>query len=232
MASSVETVTMNLNFYQPNQLIVANDFYKTVSGYITEATFYKTLERLCDAGRLVHLSKGIYYRPKTSRFGTVPISETEISNFYLQNGSGIIVGYRMYNKKGLTTQISKKVEILSSSLKEQCKNIQNVSVRRISVQLNARTIPVIETLETLQAYSAIEDLNTRALYHYMAKFASEYSDETFKQVVARVKYKKSTIAFLAAFLNHFHIENSLSELLSPVSSYKIPNMEVFYEFAQ
>ena len=46
MASSVETVTMNLNFYQPNQLIVANDFYKTVSGYITEATFYKTLERL------------------------------------------------------------------------------------------------------------------------------------------------------------------------------------------
>lgn len=50
--------------------------------------------------------------------------------------------------------------------------------------------------------------------------------------VREIKYKKSTIAFLAAFLNHFHIKNSLSEYLSPVSSYKIPNLEALYESAQ
>lgn len=232
MASSTETVALNLSLYQPNQLIIASDLYRSVSDRVTEAAFYKTLERFCDAGSLVHLAKGVYYRPKASRFGTVPISEKDIADFYLQNGAGIVVGYRLYNKKGLTTQIGKRMEIFSTSLKEDRKNIRNVSIRRIPVRLEKETIPVIETLEILQAYDSIEDLNKNALYHYMSQFASVYSDEAFKYVVRGIKYKKSTIAFLAAFLNHFHIKNSLSEYLSPVSSYKIPNMEVFYESAQ
>lgn len=232
MASSAEAVTLKLNLYQPNQLIIASDLYRAVSDHMTEVAFYKTLERLCDAGSLMHLTRGVYYRPKVSRFGTVPISEKEIADFYLRNGMGIIVGYRMYNKKGLTTQVGKRMEILSTSLKEERKNIRNVSIRRIPIRLEKETIPVIETLEILQAYDSIEDLNKNALYHYMSEFASVYSDDAFKYVVRGIKYKKSTIASLAAFLSYFHIENSLSEYLSPVSSYKIPNLEALYESAQ
>ena len=226
-ANTVETAVLN---YQPNQLIVANELYKSIDQKIPEQTFYKTLERMTKSGKLVHLTKGLYYRPKKSRFGIIPISDEEISAHYLKAGHGVMVGYRMYNKKGLTTQIGKQVDILSNALHEEKKNIQNVSVRKISIKLNTETIPIIETLEILQNYRHIEDMNVAAMAACLNRFAELYSDEAADQVLERVKYKKSTIAFMEAILNHLGIRNSLGKYLSPMSDYKIPRLEALYEF--
>ena len=137
----------------------------------------------------------------------------------------------MYNEKGITTQVGKKVEVLSTILEEDVKNIHNVSVNRIEVELDEQTIPVIETLEILQEYNKIEDINKRALVMYMEKFSKIYSEQAVKRVLSKRKYKKSTIAFMQAFLKYFQIENSLEDYLSPLSTYKIPNVEGLYEFA-
>ena len=40
-----------------------------------------------------------------------------------------------------------------------------------------------------------------------------------------MKYKKSTIAFLSSVLNHFKVKNTLGSYLSPLSDYKIPDVE-------
>lgn len=89
-------------------------------------TYYKTLERMSKKGSLVHLTKGVYYRSKKSRFGAIPIIEKESVNHYTSDGQGIIIGYRLYIQKGLTIQISKRVEVLSSVILEQRKNINNL----------------------------------------------------------------------------------------------------------
>ena len=212
-----------------NQLIIASELYRKLSLEITEQSFYKTMERFSKSGKLVHLTKSVYYRPKKTRFGIVPISEKEIANHYLKNHQGVLVGYRLYNQKGITTQIGKKVEILSTILPEKQKNICNVSVRRITVPLNEKTIPVIETMEILQAYKGIEDINTKVLAAYMTHFVQMYSESAMEVVLENRKYKKSTIAFMAAFLNYHHIKHSLSKYLSPLSDYKIPNVEELYE---
>ena len=231
MASYANVVETSIQKYQPNRLIVANELYKTIDQKMLEQTFYKSLERMTKSGKLVHLTKGVYYRPKKSRVGNIPISDEEISAHYLQAGHGVIVGYRMYNKKRLTTQIGKQVEILSNALHEEKKNIQNVSVRKISVELNTETVPIIETLEILQDYRRIEDMNIAAMAAYLKRFAELYSDETADQVLERVKYKKSTIAFMEAILNHLGIRNTLGKYLSSMSDYKIPSLELLYEFA-
>ena len=131
-------------------------------------------------------------------------------------------------KKGLTTQINKRVEILSSAVPGKKKNIQNVYVININIPLTPETIPIIETLEILQNYKSIVDINNTALAAYMKDFALQYSDETTVYVLKNRKYKKSTIAFLECFLNHFQIENTLNQFLSPFSSYNIPEMSEFY----
>lgn len=231
MASYANAVEKAIQKYQPNQVIVANELYKTIDQKMPEQTFYKSLERMSKSGKLVHLTKGLYYRPKIGRFGNIPISEEEISDYYLKAGQGVMVGYRMYNKKGLTTQVGKQVEILSNALTEEKKNIRNVSVRRISIELNTETVPIIETLEILQDYRHIEDINTNAMAAYLNRFAEIYSDAAADQVLERVKYKKSTIAFLEAILNRMGIKNSLGKYLSPMSDYKIPSLEALYEFA-
>ncbi len=214
-----------------NQLLEASVMYEKSFGTIPEMSYYKTLERMSKQGTLVHLTKGIYYRPRKSRFGSVPISEKEIIHHYTRNGQGIVIGYRLYNKKGLTTQISKRVEVLSSVVSEQKKNVSNVCVKNSGITLTKETIPVIETMEILQNYRSIKDLNKLALAAYMAKFVSTYSDTAAVSVLRSRKYKKSTIAFLESFLNHFKIENTLHQFLSALSTYEIPKMEEFYESA-
>ena len=214
-----------------NQLLEAGVLYKRSFSMISELSYYKTLERMCKKGTLVHLTKGLYYRPKASRFGTIPISEKEIMEHYTSNGQGMVIGYKLYHQKGLTTQVGKSVSILSTALKEQRKTIGNVSVINTGLDLTEETIPVIETLEILQNYRKIEDINNQALAAYMRKFASLYSDSAAVYVLDHKKYKKSTIAFLERFLNFHGIKNTLCEYLSPLSSYDIPGMEEFYESA-
>lgn len=212
-----------------NKLMEASVMYGKLFGTVPEMSYYKTLERMSKQGILIHLTKGIYYRPRKSRFGSVPISEKEIIGHYTRDGQGIVIGYRLYNKKGLTTQISKRVEVLSSVVSEQKKNISNVCVMNSGIALTKETIPVIETMEILQNYRNIEDINKSALAVYMKEFAAEYSDSATVFVLKNRKYKKSTIAFLESFLNYFRIENSLYQFLSALSSYAIPGMEEFYE---
>lgn len=211
-----------------NKLLEARTLYNQSFSTIPEMTYYKTLERMCKKGFLVHLTKGLYYRPKNTCFGTVPISEKDIVDHYIKDNQGIVVGYRLYNQKGLTTQISKRVEILSSAVPGKKKNIHNVYVMNISISLTPETIPIIETLEILQNYKSIEDINNTALAAYMKKFARQYSDEDTVYVLKNRKYKKSTIAFLESFLNHFQVKNSLNQFLSSLSSYNIPDMKEFY----
>ncbi len=214
-----------------NRLLEASALYQKSFSTVPEMTYYKTLERMRRQGSLVHLTKGLYYRPKKSRFGAVPISEKEIVGHYTYGERGIVIGYRLYNQKGLTTQISKRVEVLSTAIPEQKKTIQNVCVMNSGIALTKDTIPVIETMEILQNYKSIEDIRKPALAAYMREFAMNYSDEVTVSVLKNRKYKKSTIAFLQRFLNYFGVENSLHQFLSTLSSYAIPEMEEFYESA-
>lgn len=231
MAGLINTVEKAIQKYPENHVIVANELYKKIAKELTEQNFYKSLERLNKNGKLAHLTKGLYYRPKFGRFGPVPISEKEIVYHYIKNQKGMMIGYRMYNDKGLTTQVSKRIEILASNLPGDKKNIQNVLVRKVSVALTNKTIPVIEMLEILQDYRNIEDINLKALLSCFTSFVETYSDQAANSVLSKMKYKKSTIAFLAAVLDHFHVQHTLGKYLSPLSDYKIPNIEALYESA-
>lgn len=225
-ANYIETI---IEHEPENKLLEASALYSQSFSTIPEMTYYKALERMCKKGILVHLTKGLYYRPKNIRFGTVPISEKDIVDHYIKDNQGIVVGYRLFNQKGLTTQISKRVEVLSSAVPGKKKNIHNIYVMNISISLTPETTPIIETLEILQNYTSIEDINNTALAAYMKDFARHYADEATVYVLKNRKYKKSTIAFLESFLNYFKVENTLNQFLSSLSSYAIPDIEEFYE---
>ena len=65
--------------YRENELILASKLYRMeLCDQISEAAFYKTLERMCKSGELVKIAKGTYHLPKVSKYGIVPPSEKEI----------------------------------------------------------------------------------------------------------------------------------------------------------
>lgn len=216
-------------FRQPeNKILTAKQVYKQLPEHFSEQAFYQTLTRLTQKGMLCHLTKGLYYRPRCSRFGVVPLGEQAIVEHYIAGGQGMVVGYRLYYQLGLTTQISKNVDILSNVLQENKKTVSNVKVSRLDLNFDATICNAIATLEILQNYRNIEDINHRQMAEYMRKFALNYSEDAIRTVLGHRKYKKATIAFLAAFLGYWNTKHTLQQYLSRLSTYAVPQMEEFY----
>ena len=216
-------------FRQPeNKILTAKQVYKQLPEHFSEQAFYQTLTRLTQKGMLCHLTKGLYYRPRCSRFGVVPLGEQAIVEHYTAGGQGMVVGYRLYYQLGLTTQISKNVDVLSNVLQENKKTVSNVKVSRLDLNFDATICNAIATLEILQNYRNIEDINHRQMAEYMRKFALNYSEDAIQTVLRHRKYKKATIAFLAAFLGYWNTKHTLQQYLSRLSAYAVPQMEEFY----
>jgi len=217
--------------YPVRELIVANRLLKEDLTYIPESSYYKSLERMVKKGELQKVAKGVYCKPKITRFGIISSGEEDILNYYVgkENTKGIVVGYRLYNKYGITTQISKTIEIYSSMVDEERKNIRNINIKRIKLSINAEITKAIEQLEILQNYNEIEDANKDKFISFINNVVDGYSNKIFMNILSNMKYKKRTIAFLENILNHNNVSNTLSQFLNRTSKYRMPVMEVLYE---
>ena len=213
-----------------NKLIFANQFYnENIFDTITEEAFYKSLERMCKAGTLCKLSKGTYYRPKIGRYGIVPPSEQEIVETFTKNENGTIIGYQLYNQLNISTQVSKRIEILSSQINQQSKTIKNIHIKQYKLEYTEDVKSVIHMLEILKNFYSIEDLNYNAFTSYCEKFSRNYHDKTAQYVLKNIHHQKCTISFLREILDYYHVSNTLDIHLSKLSQYKHPSMEAIYE---
>ena len=137
------------------------------------------LERMCKAGVLAKAAKGTYYIPKKGAFGMVPLSEKDIVSAFTSNNSGTVIGYSLYNKLGLTTQIAKQTEVLSSALDGQTKQIRNVLIHQAPLHFSEKTAEMVHLLEVLQnEYPSLKiDHSTRIhLGHAMKELGFEHTD--------------------------------------------------------
>jgi hypothetical protein len=222
-----------LEGFKENELIVASKLYREeLSGKISEAAYYKTLQRMCETDELVKIAKGTYYLPKKSKYGIVPPSEKEIIHAFTENGTGAIIGYSLYNALDLTTQISKEITIVSSSIEGSTKSIRNIVVYQMPLVFSKKITKMIQGLDVLQNFDSIQDVNYSAFLKFTKDLADSFDAKAFKEVVSTKKYKKSTIAFMREILNYYQVKNNLDEYLSSLSEYKYPRMEEIYETAR
>lgn len=219
--------------FEANELIIASKLYKEkLSGQISEAAYYKTLQRMCESGELVKIAKGTYHLPKVSKYGIVPPSEKEIVTAFTENETGTVIGYSLYNALNLTTQIPKTITVMSSALEGLTKSIRNVVVYQVPLEFSKEITSMIHGLEVLQNFNSIQDINYSAFLKYSEQLALSYNPEVFEEIVATKTYKKSTISFLYDILNYYNVQNNLNKYLSALSEYKHPKMEELYEAAR
>lgn len=219
--------------FNENELILASKLYKEkLSEYVSEAAFYKTLQRMCESGELVKIAKGTYHLPKFSKYGIVPPSEKEIVSAFIENKTGTIIGYSLYNSLNLTTQIPKTVVVVSSSIDSFTKSIRNVIVHQMPVEFSEEIQNMVQALDVLQNFNSIQDINYTAFLNYTEELASRFNAAAFEKIISVKSYKKSTISFLHEILNFYNVQNNLSKYLSTLSDYKHPKMEELYETAR
>ena len=187
---------------------------------------------MCIRGALAKVAKGIYYIPKVSKYGVVPLSEKQIIEAFTRNDTGLVVGYAMYNSLNLTTQVSKTINVLSSALDGFSKKVRNVVIKQVELEYSKEVKGLIRGLEVLQNFYEIQDMNYLAFIQFSRDLAKEYQNEVFEIVISKTTYKKSTIAFLQEILRYYNVSNNLEQYLSTLSTYKYPKMEELYEIAR
>jgi Family of unknown function (DUF6088) len=224
-----ESIENSIKAYPKLKIIDAQAYYSKHFNDIPETTFYKTISRMTEKGELQRISKGIYCKPKQGRFGVTLANEKDILDYYLGENQGAIIGYRLFNKYGLTTQIAKNVEIYSRVITQNYKTIKNVKIHKLNLQLDLKTIKMIELLEILQEYMNIEDLNRNNLKRYLEAAVLNYDEKVIDNILNFMNYKKSTIASLRNVLDFYEVNHSLNKYLNGTSKYKAINMEELYE---
>ena len=225
--SYASVIMESMNKYPELRIIDTKKIYKEKFSYVPEPAFHKAVSRMTKNGDILRIGKGVYCKPKKGRFGTVASSESDILEHYLGKGKnkGVIVGYKMYNRYGLTTQISKTAEVYSKVSLEDKKTVKNVLVQRINLDFNEKTIKMIELLEVLQNYRRIEDLSIHAVKAFIEDSVRYYDNGILKKLMDKIGYKKSTLASLKNVLDFYNIENDISLYLNGTSKYNPLRME-------
>ena len=132
--------------------------------------------------------------------GTDLPSEKEIIAAFTENGVGMAVGYVLYNKLRLTTQVSKNIQIYTSALDEQKKQIGNVFLQKCDMVFSPEVVRMVAMLEVLQNYDRIEDWNESQFKKLCAEFAGQYDEKVFEYVLSNISYSEQTIARLKAII--------------------------------
>lgn len=225
MDNYTQQVKLEIEKLAYNQIFVASEFKEQKLQAIPDKTYYKVLERLTKQDEIVHLSKGLYYKPRVKDGAYKPISDEDIVDYYVKDNAGLVVGDKLLLEAGVLSDSSNMIQVYSKKLKENRKRVSDVEVQKIDLELNNETIPVIETLEILQNYDKGKNRDKGRFIAYCKKFAEQYSDDAAEYVLSHMKYKKSTIAFLQRMLAWYGVFNSLDKHLSPLSQYKIPTID-------
>ena len=132
--------------------------------------------------------------------GTDLPSEKEIIAAFTENGTGMVVGYVLYNKLRLTTQVSKNIQIYTSVLDEPKKQIGNVFLQKYDMVFSPEVVRIVAMLEVLQNYKRIEDLNEPQFKKLCAEFAGQYDEKVCEYVLSNISYSEQTIARLKAVI--------------------------------
>ena len=121
----------------------------------------KALSRLTETGLVKRASTGVYYKPQKTVFGELRPGEDELLKSYLfENGRRIayITGDTLYNKLGLTTQVSKTIRVASRD-KRVITKLGPVQIKPIKSYVDVTD----QNYHLLEMLDAIKDILKRFL---------------------------------------------------------------------
>lgn len=216
-----------------NTLFEASALYRQkFNKLMTEMAFYKALERMTKEQVLVKVSKGVYARPLMSEYGLSKPTQEQVIEAYKGGNKGMVIGYALYNRLNISTQISKNIALYSNAIRSNIKTIGNIRIERRNISFTDVVCNTIAMFEVLENYYNIQDINYHGLIAFLKDFAQNYDECIVDEVLSVFRYSKSTIDFLRIVLDFYNVPNRLEDRLSALSVYKHPTMEEIYELAR
>lgn len=189
----------------------------------------KALNRLVASGRIAKLSKGKYYKPENTPFGNLqPSQEQVVKDLLEENGKviGYLTGYSIYNKLGLTTQVSNTIQIgknhIRPNFKRERYTIAFVEQKNIITKDN---IPFLQLLDAIRYIKKIPDAGIEESCKRILAIIKNFSAKDIATLVRlALKYPPFTRALLGAMLAQLQKSKEARPLfssLNPITKYKL-----------
>ena len=207
-------------------IFTADDFSTTVEEAKTAS---KILNHFVTTGYLRKLSKGKFYKPKTSKFGELPPDTYQVVKDLIQKDGkliGYITGYSAFNDFALTTQVSAILEIgMRKEKKAIVRGIYRIRFIRQENTITKENIPLLRLLDCLRFFKNITDTTPdnacRRLTYLIGKLDEQ---EISKIKKLALKYTPQAIALLGAILEAINPKEDTTILLkklNPITVYKV-----------
>lgn len=172
------------------------------------ASANRLLNMMVEAGTLRRISRGRYYKPEESEFGTIPIDTRElVKDLLFKNGTPIayISGLNAMNELGLTTQVPADITIACS--KEKKAIVRNQVRVRFIKQPNAITnanIPLLRLLDCMRFIKKTPDNNINGALRRVVFLIGELPEEQQRKMVRlATKYTPQVRAMLGAVMENY-----------------------------
>jgi hypothetical protein len=187
----------------------------------------KSLGRLVATGQLKRATKGVYYKPKESVFGTLPPREDDLLKRYLfENGQRVayITGVGLYNQMGLTTQVPFIVTIASKT-RRTFASIGTLKIKPVKsyADITNDNYYLLGLLDAIKDFNSIPDRDNYAVIKILSNRIKELSiEDTNKLLKFALQYPPRVRALLGAIVEKLGKTLELDTLrksLNPLSKY-------------
>lgn len=165
-------------------------------------TLLKIFNRIEEEGIVKTVSKGVY------SIGKKKIDERKILSDYTSNGKGMVVGYSLFNKIGLTLYQDERIVIYTNVIMTKQKSIGNLLLKKVDLIFTDEIIDLVSLLEILDVGFGIRGGDYLTYRNVVELLAKTYTDDNFKQVIGAMRYKYSTIIKLHELLTRLNIKNA------------------------
>jgi len=191
----------------------------------------KTLNRLVAQGTLERLSKGKYYKPRKTIFGTLkPVPEEITKDFLEKNGKliGYITGVSAFASMGFTTQITSSIMIGTNRYRRPLSRGEyNISFLLQHNPITKENIPLLRILDAIRLIRDIPANSPDSVVTQLGSLAKAFDKSEQKELMLLAEnYTSYVRALLGAIMEYNGIDAEyLRKGLNGTTYYKLPISE-------
>ncbi len=188
-----------------------------------ESALKIALYRLVKYGVIERLSKGRFYKPQKGITGNLRPDEYEIvKDLLFENGEsiGYITGLGIFNRLGLTTQLSNIIQIgLNFDKKQIQRGKYTIKFIRQKNIINKKNINLLQLLDCIRFIKSIPDTTTDQSFKRLMVLVGELSENEIKSFTnLALKYPSSTRTIAGALLEQLGYNSFSDKLLKSLKT--------------
>jgi hypothetical protein len=220
--SALKALSLWMLTVRPTTVFKASTLYREKFLTFSSDNYFQAISRLAKQNKLIKIAKGMYMIPVE---GPVMLTDEQRLSLYVKNQKYFESGYAMFNRLGLSTQISKQRVIYLNHLdKPQMTVSGHLVARKILRFENHPYMKTFELLDVLNYLNQIQDLSMPVFYKFTKERLKAMDEKTFHQVMNDHYFRKRTIAVLKFLAKELNLaKHYFDQYLSPFSTYQIPS---------